>query len=68
MRGSREPVMMPLLSSEKTCGETMEIWSAWARKLSVLDSPRAYQRDSRWCGARRETQPAAHMSAVAPAI
>src|SRR6185437_9978025 len=58
MRGSREPVITPLESSEKTCGEMIEIWSAWARKLCVLASPREYQRASRVCGdGCRGTQP-----------
>src|ERR1043166_3610216 len=46
-RGSSSPRITPLESITKTCGETIEIWSAWARKAWRLASPRTYQRDSR---------------------
>src|SRR5687768_382798 len=45
-RGSTLPVMIPFESITKTWGDTIEIWSAWARNAWMLSSPRRYQSDS----------------------
>ncbi len=59
--------MAPMESKANTCGETIEMRSAWARKAGVLGAPlRVYQRASSGWARTARGNPAARHSAAKP--